>query len=114
MEKLDISSNTIDNEGLITLAEALSNNRGLETLAIAFNPYTMSGLTKIFHLFNSANPNPNPKNSHDGDDTTRSDSRNETQSAIVNLSFSVPKKFENRSGYAELGTLLLKTLASNV
>jgi Ran GTPase-activating protein (RanGAP) involved in mRNA processing and transport len=41
LEKLDLSSNTIDNEGLEALAEALTANRSIETLAIGFNKYTV-------------------------------------------------------------------------
>jgi Ran GTPase-activating protein (RanGAP) involved in mRNA processing and transport len=51
LEKLDLSSNTIDNEGLSRLSEALAPNRCLETLAIAFNKYSLEGLFNLFRLF---------------------------------------------------------------
>jgi Ran GTPase-activating protein (RanGAP) involved in mRNA processing and transport len=51
LEKLDVSSNTIDNEGLEALAKALQENKSIETLAIGFNKYSASGLKKLFHLF---------------------------------------------------------------
>lgn len=81
-----MSSNAIDNDGLISLVEALSYNHVLSTLAIAFNLYTMPGLTRLFSLLN--------KDSH-----------------IVNLSFSVPI-FTRQNDYQEFGNLLLTNLSS--
>ena len=51
LEKLDLSNNQIDNEGLTRLSEALASNKGIETLAIAFNKNTLSGLKRILALF---------------------------------------------------------------
>jgi hypothetical protein len=45
LEKLDLSSNLIEDEGLCSLIEgALVGNKGLETFAIGFNKYGLEGL----------------------------------------------------------------------
>ena len=49
--KLDLSSNQIDNEGLEKLAEALEANKGIDTLAVAFNKNGLQGLRHLFALF---------------------------------------------------------------
>ena len=90
LEKLDLSSNQIDNEGLEKLAEALEANKGIETLAVAFNKNGLQGLRHLFGLFG-------PKTS------------SERKSSIVNLSISIPK-LERDLEYIELCNLILATL----
>jgi hypothetical protein len=52
LEKLDLSSNLIEDEGLCSLIEgALVGNKGLETFAIGFNKYGLEGLQSLLNLF---------------------------------------------------------------
>jgi len=51
LQKLDISNNIIDDEGLTTLSQALKFNGSLETISISFNEYQLDGLKAFFSIF---------------------------------------------------------------
>lgn len=93
LEKLDLSSNVIDDSGLIKMAQALRGNGCLETISISFNDYGLDGMKEFFGIFTAPN-----------DEVL-------ANTTLQNISFSIPDRLSSRE-QSELGMLILDTLKS--
>lgn len=51
LEKLDLSNNMMNDEGIALLSQALASNACIETISISFNEYTVEGIKSFLEVF---------------------------------------------------------------